>query len=512
MNSRTVSVFAMMLGMLVSGLILEHAFGGGSDMDVQASTRATGHTVFAEDATATWCQYCPSASEGLKELAGGRNDFRFITLVDDMVADAAQRNEELKVSGFPTVYFDGGFEYKSGSVSSGDDYNEPLDSCAERDVPDLDVDVICYDKGGSELYVEVDIANNGDSSYEGRLLVHVVEIESRYQDYDGNNYPNSLLSYAVDADITINGGSTYTTSASWIGADNQDLQGNDFSDIDSGNIVIYAAVFNARNNYKLQPSMYVAHYADEVGEAFPEEIGSSPEVSIRSPRDGRSVEGDVEISAEISSENDIDTVEVKIGQGPFFDMELSGGLYVYNWDSTDHGNGPVKITVRAIDEQSLSGVDSIEVFIENEGSMTPPGISYVGHQPSIPEDGETVTVSVDIDVYDTAVTSVELTHCVGDVCLAPIDMDSLGGDSYQTVIGPFQGGDEIMYEIIVGDDQGNQIRSAEYTFTVQAVDDPDPSEGGDGSSGASDESTPGHLIWLGAVSILALLAVLKRRR
>lgn len=350
------------------------------------SLLAGGRMVFVEDVTATWCGYCPAASEGLKDLSDERSDFRFITLVDDRVSDAADRNDEFDVSGFPTVMFDGGFEEVVGSQSSTDPYSDAIDSCLDRDAPSLTVDVDCYDEGGSELRVDVEITNNEGEAYSGRLLVNIVEIVSRYMDADGNNYPNSLLGYAVDEAISIASGGTYTTSASWTGSDFDDMEGNDFSDIDPDNIVVYAAVINGASQYKvrqgLPPSFFTAYYVDAVGEAYPEELTGAPEISIISPRNGKTVSETVEMIVEVTAENDIESVEVKIGSDDWEDMTLDNGQYIYSWDTTEIGNGDVKITFRATDSYDLIAMASIDVSVENEGASLPPEIISLFHTPS----------------------------------------------------------------------------------------------------------------------------------
>jgi thiol-disulfide isomerase/thioredoxin len=269
MRFHTLSIIALFLCLMISSMATLASTDEANGQELFAGSRL----VFVEDVTATWCGYCPEASEGLKELSTERSDFRFITLVDDKVHDAADRNEEFDVSGFPTVMFDGGFEEVVGSQSNTDPYDEAIDSCMDRDAPSLAVEVDCIDEGGSELRIDVEITNNDNEDYSGRILLNVVEIESRYLDADGNNYPYSLLAYALDSSISIGSGNTYTNSVTWRGSDIEDMDGNDLSDIDPDNIVIYASVINGAAQYKVRtgmpPSFFTAYYVDAVGEAFP---------------------------------------------------------------------------------------------------------------------------------------------------------------------------------------------------------------------------------------------------
>ncbi|MEA3557921.1 MAG: Ig-like domain-containing protein [Candidatus Thermoplasmatota archaeon] len=437
-------------------------------------TRSTGRYVFVEDITATWCGYCPSVSEGLKDLSEERSDFRFITLIDDRVPDAASRIVEYNPSGFPTTIFDGGYDEKVGGVSSGDEFNENIDNCLDREVPDLEITVSAFDMGGSEIQVQVEIENAEAEDYSGTLKVHIVEKVSRYQDSDGNDYPNSLLGYAFDGTVNIGPGSSEIVSAAWVGADNEDLLGDDFGDLDPDNIVVYAVIFNSQNNYKKHPGLnantYTAHYADVVGEAFPVEKGNAPEVEITTPGNGDDVSGEVEITAEVTSEEQIDLVEIKIGQDQWKEMDLLGSGYRYAWDSTDIRNGLVRISVRAYDDQGLSGIDNIEVDVQNEDSSTPPEISLITHEPVLPKEGESITIKLELYLYDTTISSAETAICIDGSCLAPRSMIEEDIDRFSLVIGPYDAGQEISYHVIVEDSDGNVLESQENIFVVKELD------------------------------------------
>lgn len=473
-------------------LIVSFTFIVTDDSAVSAGD-STIRRVFAEDITATWCGYCPSASEGLKDLSTERDDFRFITLVDDRVPDAATRIEEFNPTGFPTVMFDGGYDEKVGGVSSGDDYNENIDNCLERDLPEISIELDAYDMGGSEIRVDVTFNNNMNDPYDGILKVMIVEKVSRYLDADGNNYPYSMLGYAINGPIASNPGDEFTFSESWVGADNTDLLGDDFGDIDSSNIIAFASVFNSQNNYKKHPGLnantYTAHYADAFAESSLSEMGSAPEVTIRSPFDGGEVQGTVDITADVVSENGVDSVEVKVGQNPWKDMALQGTSYSYEWDTTAQRNGLLKISVRAYNDEDLSGIDNIEVDVQNEGSSTPPEISVLTHDPLVPDEGEAIEITLEVFLYDTTISSAEIVVCVDDSCLEPESMTSTDIDRFTLEIGPFDAGQVVSYHAMVQDSEGNLVESRENLFTVQSsgqtADDDDDQIPPD-----DDDSTP----------------------
>jgi len=486
-----------------------------TDTDITARTPVSGsRIVFVEDITATWCQYCPAASDGLKDLSAKRDDFRFITLVDDRVPEASDRVDEFNPQGFPTVMFDGGYDEQSGSVSSGDEYSDNIDGCLERDVPDLDISVKVLDMGGAELSIEVEIANNDASAYSGNLRVHIVEGTSRYLDYDGNSYPNSLLGYALNDQVSISAGNTEIFTCGWNGGEEEDLLGDDFADMDPGNIVVYAVLFNSATNYKVHPGLppkyFTAHYADAVGEGFPGEVGDAPAVDITSPRDGQEVSGDVNIVASVVSLNGIDMVEIKVGQDDWDEMPLSGADHIYTWDSTGSRNGEIRISVRATDDMGLSGIDNIMVNVQNEEASTPPEISALTHSPLVPKEGETIDITLELFLYDTTVTSAEIVVCIDEQCLPPKEMFEAEIDRFTLEIGPYIGGQEISYHTIVTDSDGNIVGSRENLFTIQEGEQPadDDEVPVDDDDTSDDDETSGDVQDSGGQTILMISAVL----
>ncbi len=479
-------------------------------------TRAGGRLVFAEDITAQWCVYCPSASEGLLEVSHSRDDFRFVCLIDDMVQEAADRTEEYNPAGYPTVVFDGGYENQVGGVSSTDPYNEKVDACqAREDVPDLSVDVICLYTGDATLSIAVDVTNNDGSDYAGTIKVYVVEEVSRFDDYDGNKYPNGFLGFAIDEEISISPGEVHSGSAQWNGGDHSSIGGEDFSDIDPDNLVIYAVVFNSRTNVNYYPGIppkpYTAHYSDVVGEAFPVETSGIPDVEITSPRDGADVEGEVEIKAEVTSDATIEKVEVKLGSGSWEDMSSTGTDHTFTADVSGFPNGDLRISVRATDEYGLAGIASITVQVDNEDFLQGPEIGVLTHSPGSPAADDLITVYAPIEEYDTTVTSVELTYCLDGICNVPMTMIHEGGSIYSIEIGPFQEGVVVSYSAMVYDDQGNSVISSDYVFTVLPgaggePDDDDADEPVDATSGS--ESVVSMPIIIGIfVAIVVLLVV-----
>ncbi len=102
------------------------------------------HTVFVEEATATWCGYCPDVRDWLGALHRNAGyNFEFVALVDDSCDFAAYRLSSntingLNVGAFPTCYVDGGTELVVGAAGQSA-IASALNAAGSRAVPDLDM-------------------------------------------------------------------------------------------------------------------------------------------------------------------------------------------------------------------------------------------------------------------------------------------------------------------------------------------------------------------------------------
>jgi hypothetical protein len=197
-------------------------------------------------------------------------------LVDDENVHAEDRIDELVISGFPTVWFDGDYNKNvgAGSIPSAQTaYNSSIEDCAEREVADVDIDLDVTWNGAAEMYIEVSVDNNEDSSYDGHLHVYVTEIVSSMGWYDTDGYPYTFpfLDYAFNEDITITAGGTWTDSITWDGHDYNNGYGDDFGDITYGNIMIIGSVFDDDDEYVDDTTGY------RVGDNDPPNTPSDPD-------------------------------------------------------------------------------------------------------------------------------------------------------------------------------------------------------------------------------------------
>ena len=119
------------------------------------------HTVFVEEATATWCRYCPATAEALKSVYDGEDyPFYFVAMVADQVEVAYDRLAgDLNLYGYPTCYFDAGYKVVVGSTSENT-VNNRVTQCGQRDVHELDLSVSLDWAGSGVLDISVSVTNN----------------------------------------------------------------------------------------------------------------------------------------------------------------------------------------------------------------------------------------------------------------------------------------------------------------------------------------------------------------
>ena len=235
------------------------------------------HTVLGEYATATWCGYCKYAHAALKNIYNhGWYPFYYVSLVDDKNTHAAERVDELQVTGFPTVVWDGGYKRDVGAgsqQSAQEKYNASIKACGNRTVSDIDItleiqwlepknpvptdgstDVDIYTDlswTDAAMRINITVKNNEQSSYQGHLRVYVTEITSSmgWQDTGGHLYTFPFLDYAFNGDISISADSSWSTSVVWDGKAHSDGHGHDFSEITQDNIMVIASIFNSGSGY-----------------------------------------------------------------------------------------------------------------------------------------------------------------------------------------------------------------------------------------------------------------------
>jgi hypothetical protein len=130
--------------------------------------------------------------------------------------------------------------------------------------------------GNAKIRVNIDITNNGNSFYFGKLRSYITEIDSRWSNSDGNPYHFGFLDFALDKPILIFPGKTKSFSETWDGS--QDHNGITFEDISQDNIIVISTVSHwiphYRTGYESEQftQKYFAFSVDQTAAAVPETV------------------------------------------------------------------------------------------------------------------------------------------------------------------------------------------------------------------------------------------------
>ncbi|MCD6467763.1 MAG: hypothetical protein J7L32_00395 [Thermoplasmata archaeon] len=230
------------------------------------------HTVLGEMGTATWCGYCPTVSGYLWNIySAGTRDFHYVSLVADKNGEANDRCDELGLTGYPTVFYDGGYRRIVGAGAPQSTHEAIIDECGQRSVPDIDLTVDVTWNGDTSMTIAVNAQNNevpdteitdgptglindtdptfswsaAAGSSRWHIRVYITEIVSRWNDADGHPYHFALLGFALNKNINVPGGETYQETTTWDGS------AHGYDDITQDNIKVIATIFDT-NGYAVE--------------------------------------------------------------------------------------------------------------------------------------------------------------------------------------------------------------------------------------------------------------------
>jgi hypothetical protein len=192
--------------------------------------------VFAEDGTATWCTYCPSAYSGLEVMKSryDRTEFNavryYATSGDLGTAETDARNAYYGISAFPTVMFDGTTSYVGGDasgsthVASGDGYDPIVKK--EIGIPSpLKITVNSVDLVQPAGSVDVNIEVMENIASIANVKVRMVILENNvvwgtetFQDVTRDVLPDVALTVSTLGQIQ-NVAQTFTLNPAWKTAD-----------------------------------------------------------------------------------------------------------------------------------------------------------------------------------------------------------------------------------------------------------------------------------------------------
>ncbi len=246
------------------------------------------HTVFIEEATATWCAPCTQVAAILHDLYEAKNyQFYYVSMVHDVNDRAKERLDDYNNLGFPTVYIDGGYKVVF-TAEDKSEYENMISAALLRNTPNLHISVNAeFDNATNESTIDIIVENGEKETYTGRLRVYLTEITSRWADYDGNPYNFGFLDYIINQEISIGAGDNEVFH------DVRKISDFGFSNLDPENLKIFAVVFSSEKNqgYSDPPDNqepFDAYYADAVNATVLVPGGNQPPgVGISIPVKGK---------------------------------------------------------------------------------------------------------------------------------------------------------------------------------------------------------------------------------
>jgi len=328
------------------------------------------HTVLVEAGMRTGCPACPATNAAWKSIyAGGNYDFEYCGLIYQQNPDAMQRFNSFNPAYVPTSYWDGGqYVYVGTNTNTFKNY---LDAAGSRSVPDLIGEVSAMWQGDAKIDISISVENDDNDDYTGTLRVYVVEIVSRWNDYNGQPYGHALLDFAWQQSIDIDSGDTFEDDKLWDGAS------VGYSDIEPDNIQVILTVSDdePHQSYSDPPSgnPFNAYYVDETIATLVEQNTPPEKPTVNGPTD---IEPNVEYQYSfVSDDPNDDDVMYYIDWGDNFQGWLgpySSGETIYiNHTWTE--SGIFEITAKARDELYQEGEwsDPITVIVGNLAPEAP---------------------------------------------------------------------------------------------------------------------------------------------
>jgi len=330
------------------------------------------HNVFIEEGTATWCTNCPTIADILHDLYESKeHNFYYVSMVGDKNDKAESRLEkDYNISGYPTVFIDGGYSIIMGANNPKSTFEEEISRASKRDVPELHVNVTAeLDETEEEIETLITIKNYESETYNGRLKVYLTE-KIAWQYFGGEgSYHFGFLDYIVNENVAILGNDQKIVSETY-----------DVSKLDPDNLMVIAVVFNSESTKKYAdpPSgnPFDAYYADATyGTEVVEGGNLPPEVGITNPIEGRLhlfgkeimttpnlktiLVGRTSIVAQASDESKVEKVEFYIDDELV--AEFTEGPYEWKWKTPSWFRFKHTIKVVAYDDEGKPGESIMEV-------------------------------------------------------------------------------------------------------------------------------------------------------
>lgn len=472
--------------------------------------------VFVENLVSLHTYYHDMSTSMLEDLSTQRDDFLYFSLLPEYNKAGEDRDEKYSPKVYPATFFDGGYESYYWNPPSTDTYGDLIDSCLERRRADVELDLSLYYIPDEKYVVEVNFSNNEAVPYSGDIILYFVVRGSSYTSQAGYQLSNLAID-TIEIPIRQLRGSYYTVfSRNWVIDEIQELEGNSEEDLQPDNVMVLGAVYNSVSIPKVHqtedPGVFLANYVDEASFASPVEAGDPPTIEIVSPLENEEVMGDVTVLVEADSENELQLVSIKLEQftsGDWVEMEENGTYYTHIFDSSVFSNDILNIEVSAYDSLGISNSVSISVIVNNEDRTTPPKILSVDHEPFIPREGETITVTSKVEEVDTRIIHVGLLLYRDGMVSRTEDMEEIEKDLYRIEIGPFNEGQSIGFQVQVEDDHDHRVLSDQVSFLIRSPQDNTP-DNTNGNQEVVEDPSPSNDSSSSYLALLPILMIISR--
>ena len=219
------------------------------------------HTVLVESVSMSTCPYCPVASSQIYSIySSGDYDFEYVTIVTDKISELpliAQSHlstrvlDELGVKSVPDVYLYGGYKNIKGRQDDEQSYRTAIEQSGSRSVTQVGIELNVEWTIGNIIRITAQVQSD-DPEFDGNIRIYVTEINSRWNDQQGEQYHYAVLDIPVDKSIkkvsldksisqqtqTLD---TISTITKWWSGD-----------ITKDNCMVIAAVFDKDTDYAIQ--------------------------------------------------------------------------------------------------------------------------------------------------------------------------------------------------------------------------------------------------------------------
>ena len=238
------------------------------------------HYVFVEAGTTVCCKSCAQVHVYLDEFyESGNYPFYYVSMPIEN-NKAAEYLTNYNIYGYPTVYFDGGYEVIMGATDWKTVFKEKISSTISRNTSKVSANVTgIWNENNNEINVEILMNNYEEDIYTGQLKVYLTEIVSTKWQGD-QPYKYAFIDFIINDNIEILPNQNNTISKSI-----------ELTEFDPENIMIFAVIFNSEkhNGYSYPPNekSFDAYYVDAADATLVIKDGNLPPmVGISSPTIG----------------------------------------------------------------------------------------------------------------------------------------------------------------------------------------------------------------------------------